>query len=376
MVKVSIVVPVYNTSDYLNECMDSLVNQTFTDTEIICIDDGSSDNSLEILKEYENKYSNIRVFSQENSGQSIARNKGIDYSKGKYVYFMDSDDYLELTAIEEMYDIASKNDLDVLMFKLINFDDGSDEKYTRRYYEMPFLRKWNKKVFNLEDIGEKALDMAVSPPGKLFKKELISDIKFPENLIFEDNVFFAEVMIKAKRVSFYDKHLYNRRIRKNSTTQKRDLKSADTIKISNMIIDLAKKYGVYEKYKYAIWDKKIKTVLDKYLIVNEEFKKDFYKLIKEDFLNWEPEYVENKIYKKITERSKFCYESVLNIEEYDIFELQVNLFDMKNKNKRLKNKNKQLKKDLKYYSRENGLMLSSTSWKVTKPLRGIGRHFK
>lgn len=376
MVKVSIVVPVYNTSDYLNECMDSLVNQTFTDTEIICIDDGSSDNSLEILKEYENKYSNIRVFSQENSGQSIARNKGIDYSKGKYVYFMDSDDYLELTALEEMYDIASKNDLDVLMFKLINFDDGNDEKYTRRYYEMPFLRKWNKKVFNLEDIGEKALDMAVSPPGKLFKKELISDIKFPENLIFEDNVFFAEVMIKAKRVSFYDKHLYNRRIRKNSTTQKRDLKSADTIKISNMIIDLAKKYGVYEKYKYAIWDKKIKTVLDKYLMVNEEFKKDFYKLMKQDFLNLEPEYVENKIYKKIAERSKFCYESVLNIEEYDIFELQVNLFDMKNKNKRLKNKNKQLKKDLKYYSRENKLMLSSTSWKVTKPLRGIGKHFK
>lgn len=376
MVKVSIVVPVYNTGKYLKECLDSLVNQTFEDTEIICINDGSTDNSLEILEEYKNKYSNISIYSQENSGVSITRNKGINYSHGDYLYFMDSDDILELNAIEELYDIASENDLDILIFKLINFSDETKEKYPSKYYEMPFLKKWADKVFNLEDIGAKALHIAVSPPGKFFKRDFIKDMKFPEHLIYEDNAFFAEAMLKANRVSFYDKHLYTRRIRENSITQKANLKSADTIKIMNLIMELSKQYGVYEKYKYALWDKKIKTSCLRFSKVDEEYKKEFYQLLKDDYISLEEEYIENKIYKKISKKSKYYYESVLNTDEYDIFELNMNLFNEKDKNQRLKNKNKQLKKDLKYYSNENELMLSSTSWKVTKPLRDVGKFLK
>ena len=377
MVKVSIIVPVYNTGKYLKECLDSLVNQTFTDTEIICINDGSTDNSLEILEEYKKKYSNISVYSQENSGPSITRNKGISYSNGDYIYFMDSDDYLELTAIEELYDISSKNDLDFLIFKLIYFSDETKEKYTGEYYEMPFLKKWNCKVFNLQDIGKKAIHLSVSPPGKFFKRDFIKDMEFPQNLIYEDNVFFAEAMMKADRISFYDKHLYNRRIRENSiTTQKADLKSADTIKIMNRIMELAKEYGIYEEYKYVLWDKKIKTSCLRFSKVGDEYKKEFYQLLREDYSNLEEEYVENKIYKQISEKSKYYYETALNTEEYDIFELNMKLFDAKDENKRLRKKNRKLKKDLKYYSKENKLMLSSTSWKMTKPMRGIGKLFK
>ena len=377
MVKVSIIVPVYNTGKYLKECLDSLVNQTFTDTEIICINDGSTDDSLEILEQYNEKYSNVSIHSQENSGLSISRNNGMKYSNGEYIYFMDSDDYLELTAIEELHDIASKNDLDFVIFKLINFSDETKEKYTGEYYEMPFLRKWDGKVFNLHDIGKKAVHMAASTPGKFFKRDFIKDMEFPQNLIYEDNVFFAEAMMKADRVSFYDKHLYNRRIRENSiTTQKADLKSADTIKIMNRIMELAKEYGIYEEYKYALWDKKIKTSCLRFSKVGDEYKKEFYQLLREDYSNLEEEYVENKIYKQISEKSKYYYETALNTEEYDIFELNMKLFDAKDENKRLRKKNRKLKKDLKYYSKGNKLMLSSTSWKMTKPMRGIGKLFK
>ena len=267
-------------------------------------------------------------------------------------------------------------DLDFLIFKLINFSDETTEKYTDDYYEMPFLKKWKGKIFNLNDIGEKAIYIAASTPGKFFKKDFIKDMKFPEHLIYEDNVFLAEAMLKADRVSFYDKHLYNRRIRENSITQKADLKSTDTIKVMNLIIDLTKQYGVYEEYKYALWNKKIITSCLRFSKVDDEYKKEFYQLLKEDFERLEGEYVENKIYKKISEKSRYYYETALRTDDYDIFELNMNLYLEKSKNNDLKNKNKQLKKDLKYYSNENELMLSSTSWKVTKPMRSIGKLFK
>ncbi len=376
MVKVSIVVPVYNTSKYLNECIDSLLNQSFNDLEIICINDGSTDNSLDILKKYENTYSNIRVYSQKNSGLSITRNNGIKYSNGDYIYFMDSDDFLEPNTIEELYNHAEGNDLDVIIFKLINLRDCTYEKYTESYYEMKFLKKWDKKIFSLNDLGSEVLDIAVSAPGKFFKKDLIKDMKFPENLIFEDNLFFAEVMIKAERVSFLDKHLYNRRRRENSITQVKNLKFADSIIIINRIIDLAKQYGLYDKYKFDLWERKILKVFNRFSAVDLEYKEDFFKLLKEDFADFEQEVIDEKILQNINQTAKYCYETALTNEDYDIFELKVRYFEIKQKNKQLKKKNKQLDKDIKYYSKENKLMLSSTSWKVTKPLRVMGKLFK
>ena len=187
--KVSVIIPVYNTEKYLKECLDSIVNQSFEDIEIICINDGSTDNSLEILREYEEFDKRISVVCQENEGLSITRNNGIKLAKGEYVYFIDSDDYLELTALEELYTISKEKNLDILIFKLINFDDGTDNKYTSEYYEMESLKYLNGKVFNYADIGENALNFAVSAPGKFYKNKLICDMEFPEKLIFEDNLF-------------------------------------------------------------------------------------------------------------------------------------------------------------------------------------------
>ncbi len=126
-IKVSIIVPVYNVEKYLQSCMDSLVNQTLEDIEIICVNDGSTDNSLEILESYAKKDSRIKVFTIENSGNSIARNYGIKIAKGKYVGFVDSDDYINETMFEKLYNSCEQNDLDLAICKISLFDDKTGE---------------------------------------------------------------------------------------------------------------------------------------------------------------------------------------------------------------------------------------------------------
>lgn len=370
MVKVSVIIPVYNTEKYLRECLDSVTGQSLKDIEIICINDGSTDNSLEILKEYEKLDDRITVISQENSGLSITRNNGIKLANGKYIYFIDSDDYLEVTALEELFNISEEKNLDLLIFKLINFDDGNDKKYTSDYYEMDSLMYLKDKVFSYRDIGEDVLNFAVSAPGKFFKKELIEDLKFPENLIFEDNLFFAEVMLNAKRVSIYDKHLYNRRIRQNSITTTHSIKFADSIIIINKIIDLAKIHGVYEDLKYGLAKKKINMANYRYSVVDEEYKEEFFNKVHIDFENYQREY-ENGILSKLDEYYNCIFRNFITSNNYNEYDLKMELFHVKNDLKNVKIENKKLKKDIKVYKNKNESIMSSNSWKITKPLRSI-----
>jgi len=116
MIKVSVVIPVYNTYKYLPECLESVINQTLADIEIICINDGSTDFSSKILEEYASKDKRIKIISQNNQGLSCARNRGLEIARGEYIYFLDSDDKITLTALEELYDIAEKNKLDIIYF--------------------------------------------------------------------------------------------------------------------------------------------------------------------------------------------------------------------------------------------------------------------
>ena len=375
MVKISVIVPVYNTENYLRECLDSIVNQTFDDIEIICINDGSTDSSLDILREYEESDKRISVVCQPNSGLSITRNHGIRLAKGDYIYFIDSDDYLELTALEELYRASDENNLDLLIFKLINFDDGTTNKYTSEYYEMESLKYLNGKVFNYADIGEDALNFAVSAPGKFYKRELIHDMKFPEKLIFEDNVFFAQAMLKAKRVSFYDKHLYNRRIRNDSITTTKTIKCADSIIIINKIIELSKEFDVYEQFKYGLAKKKIDSAYFRYSLVDDEFKEEFFKRVQNDFTDYGNEY-EKDILPALGKTYNYIFGCFLNCHDHEEFDLKIKIFNFKKNNEKLKKQNKKLKKELDNLKKKNESIKSSQSWKITKPLRQISNSLK
>ena len=113
MYKLSVIIPVYNVENYLRECLDSITSQTVKDIEIICIDDGSTDNSPKILKEYQKKDSRIKIITKENGGQASARNLGIKKAQGEYIAFIDSDDFIESEMLEKLYTKAKDNNLDI-----------------------------------------------------------------------------------------------------------------------------------------------------------------------------------------------------------------------------------------------------------------------
>ncbi|WP_347862242.1 glycosyltransferase [Salimicrobium sp. PL1-032A] len=223
MSQVSIIVPVYNTYDYLAQCLDSLVNQTFKDIEILLINDGSTDSSKEICLEYEKNYSFISYYEQPNQGQGTARNNGLKKAKGKYVYFMDSDDLIDPFCIQILYKESEKDCLDLLLFEGESFLDKNSTIHSSDKGKFNYVRS---KEYSTSDIGENTFvdqvennDFFPSPCLLFVKKRLLdeSGLLFYEGIIYEDALFTLELMLYSKRTKHIKKKLFHRRIRVNST---------------------------------------------------------------------------------------------------------------------------------------------------------------
>lgn len=166
--KVSVVVPVYGVECWLSECMDSLVNQTLKEIEIICVDDGSPDNCGKILDEYARKDSRVKVIHQKNAGVQKARNAGLDIATGEYIALVDSDDYLELNTYEIAYNYAKKDNVDVLHFGNRTFDDGKDNHENH-------LDLSDRPVISLKEYWDNEYGVYVW--DNLFKAEIIQKDK-------------------------------------------------------------------------------------------------------------------------------------------------------------------------------------------------------
>lgn len=220
-VAVSIIIPVYNVENYLTCCLESVIYQTFNNYEIIIVNDGSTDNSLSIIKNYSNKYRNIRVINQKNQGQSVARNRALEIANGEYIYFLDSDDYIEKNTLEMLYAESKQNNLDLLMF------DGDDVYESFASDKMKFgsnyIKSGNypnvvdgKKMFI--DLMENK-DYTCSPCLLFVKRELLEkkSLRFYEGIIQEDELFTFELILSSTRVKHINKVFFHRRIRQNST---------------------------------------------------------------------------------------------------------------------------------------------------------------
>ncbi|CEP50983.1 capsular polysaccharide biosynthsis protein [[Clostridium] sordellii] len=260
MIKVSIVVPVYNVEKYLKESLDSAVKQSLKEIEIIAINDGSTDNSAEILEEYEIKYSNFKVINQENKGLSGARNTGIAECKGEYIYFLDSDDYIDLNAMKYCYDEAKKNNLDILTFDAETFLD-----------EQSSIDAVNKEEFYRDDLIESKImsgeefyvyanrNRAYRAPVWLnfYKRKFIenNNLNFYEGIVHEDEIHTSKSFILAKKVKYIPKRFFFRRIRENSIMTK----EIDENRIKGNYI-VAKE--TYKLSKNKNLSKKTKTILN------------------------------------------------------------------------------------------------------------------
>lgn len=213
---ISVIVPVYNVEDYLHKCIDSIMNQTFKDLEIILVNDGSTDTSPQICDDYANRDIRIKVIHQQNAGVSVARNKGIETATGDYVTFVDSDDWLELTMYENMYAITRlQQPSDIVMCDFANIKKNSKEEISANfrkgfYSKQQIINELYPTLLVTEEFGRIPI---VSVWSCLFKSSLLidNDIAFDTVLLYsEDYLFMADVMINAN--SFYylkGKYLYN-----------------------------------------------------------------------------------------------------------------------------------------------------------------------
>lgn len=221
----SIVIPVYNVADYLEQCLDSLIKQDISlhDYEIILVDDGSTDGSSLIYAEYAKKYPNILVTKQKNSGQSVARNTGLQNASGKYIWFVDADDYIKSCTIASALERMEKENLDLLFFDAeVEFENK--EFNTKNRYDRKGLIAENKVVSGQAffEISRKKDCAIVSPCLVLFSKKYLdaTNVLFLPGRIYEDNLFFFSTIMRAERVMYLAEKMYVRRYRDDSTMTK------------------------------------------------------------------------------------------------------------------------------------------------------------
>lgn len=364
MVEISVIIPIYNQEKYLSDCLDNIINQSFRDIEILCINDGSTDNSLEILEDYALKEERIRIITQENQGLAATRNRGIEIANGKYVYFIDSDDYLESTALEKLHDLSEKLDPDFIMFKLNNFDEGSGEPIIDDYYTMPHLKeRVGDNLFNYDDVSDFALKLAVNVPGNFYNREFINDLRFPEGLLFEDNVFFTNALFKATKIYFYDEFLYHRRVRENSLSRSLSL---DTIEITDILLDLCEEY-CHPHHKRELYYRIFHNIYKVFDDAPEECKEDVFKGIKSRYKKFDAKWHEDDYFNnKLNPRYKNIFDSALQSDNHVEFQLRVELFEVNTKIRKLEKKNKKYTAKINKLKKENSNIKSTKGYRIFK----------
>ena len=299
MIKVSVIVPVYNTEMYLNRCLDSLVNQSLKEIEILVINDCSTDNSKNILDEYEKKYQNIKVFhNKTNKGIGYNRNLGIKKASGEFIGFIDSDDWVEKNMFEKMYNKAKRDNLDLVICnyfrKLMKEDELIDieSDFNIKYFDNTSLEKSPNLL----------LDINTAPWNKLYKKELIENIKFPEDLKYEDAVFVMESLAEAKNIGMVEDKLNYYLVRSKSETTVMNEKVFDILTITKIIENNFKKTKYYDDIKdfveaYIITNLFRYTLQQKYQedkLLKNKFIDEVFNYLNDSFPNWK----KNKIWKK------------------------------------------------------------------------------
>lgn len=245
MPKVSIIVPVYNTEKYLHKCLDSLVNQTLDDIEIVIVNDGSKDSSPEIIKEYMDKYpGKFNYASQENSGQAVARNRAIGMCTGDYIGFLDSDDFVRLEMFERMYNTAIAEEADYVACGYTDLTYELDGSITELEHYVH-----SKPAYKTRDMFFGAL---ASPFLHLYKKSVFdeSGARFPEGVIYEDTAFYLDLIPYIHKLAVIDEPLAYRVRHANSTmTTFKAFKVEQIFKVLDYSVDFYKEHGFYDEYK-------------------------------------------------------------------------------------------------------------------------------
>ncbi|KZX16043.1 putative glycosyltransferase EpsJ [Methanobrevibacter cuticularis] len=382
-IKVSVIIPVYNVEKYLEQCLDSVVNQTLKEIEIICINDKSSDDSLAILEKYAKKDNRITIINNvKNNGGGFSRNEGLKLARGEYISFIDADDWVEEKMLEYTYNESKLKNLDLLIFLAKNYDDITSQFYEIDYYNFKCLNdSFKNRLFYFDEVKDFIFCFAVSPWLKLYKKELLdkSNAKFPEERVMHDNPFFYNIFLSAERMELIEEYFYYRRRHKSSLVNMRGHRCQDIIPIADHIINSFKYNNAFDYYKKKLLNRKIFLIRSEYEKMNENFQKKFFKYITEDFNSiYNDSHMRHEYLINLSQRNLSFYFNALKSESYldfnsfnEFSEIMITTTRLENKIKRLEKKNEHLKNCNKELKRNNELIISSNSWKITKPIRKI-----
>ena len=308
---ISIIVPIYNAEKYIKKCVNSLINQTKKELEIILINDGSTDDTLKILKEYKDK--RIKLFSNKNQGIGKTRNFGISKATSEYIMFCDSDDYYEPNMCELMYDIAKKEDLDIVICDFFKeYDSGKVEPFKVASFDYTTLKETPSLLRTTN----------LAPWNKIYRTELLknNNILFEENLKYEDTPFVAKALDCANRIGKIDKCLNHYIVHEQSETTIRDRRCFDIIKI----VDILRNYFKDKDYIKEDLDKWTVRTITNYTIqqrdqidrnVAKEFIEEAFAYLKREVSDFKNNkyYEERGLLKRIIEKNKTLTKLYCNI---------------------------------------------------------------
>ena len=302
-VKISVVMPIYNAEDYLKPALDSVVHQTLTDIELICVDDGSTDNSLSIIKEYQQADERIRILTENNAGPSIARNKGLARARGEYVIFLDADDFYEETLLEKLYTLAEEEKLDIAIckFDIYNNRKSKFEDNIRSDHGEIFAEAG---VVSKNDYPDTILSCTTGYIwNKLFKREFLveKELLFDEELrVFEDTHFVVNALSLADKVGKIHEKLIHHRVYTNQPRNKLFKKYyAQVPVVYAKIKEFLRSHGMYIPLSQSFLNLSASRCYKIYNLLWSDAKREFWNLLHDEYaeeLAWtkaEPEYFES-----------------------------------------------------------------------------------
>ena len=306
---VSIIVPIYNVEQYLRECIDSIIKQTYKNLEIILVDDGSPDNCGQICDEYAKKDDRIKVIHKENGGLSSARNAGLDIATGEYISFIDSDDYVSNNFIEELYSLCIKCDADIAECDFVKFTDKIEVQKKDKVIEKYSTIEMQEQIYTENYIK------TIVVWNKLYKKYLYEKLRFPQGKINEDEFTTYKVFDSSlKNIAVTSEILYYYRYNENSIMGK---------KFNEKRLDVLE---AYEERKEFYKEKKLNLLYEKTVIKYQEILKDFY-LLTQKYIDLPEKYLKDiliRMKKNYKEYEKF--EKISNKNKMKIFMMFPNLY--------------------------------------------------
>ena len=317
--KVSVIIPVYNSENLLKNCLDSIKDQSLEEIEIVCIDDGSSDNSFKILSEYAAHDSRFKIYQQENSGAGIARNKGIEKSNGEYILFVDSDDYIESDTCEKLYEQAKRLDCDLVLFdamrhfendrnlNLIHFKKNKDINYQIRVFDFEYFRD---RIFD----GEYGVIW-----NKFYKSSFIKNnhILFPGHKIYNDVEFHVKTTLLAEKISYVGGIFYHYNSLGHESLQTSFVKTNKAMVFFDVLyglVDFLIDFALFNEFRNEFINFSIFELRNKLKSIDEENKQEFFEKTKEFyyFLELSSDEVNNLPYEYFMH-----FISVINSENYN-----------------------------------------------------------